>query len=165
MYLSRRELYDLGFSKVGKNLKISDQCSFYQISGSIGDNVRIDDFCILKGQIEIGSFVHVAAYCSISGAWAPVTIGDYVTLSNRVSVFTGSDDFRADGLSGTAVEYKNLIVGPVIIGFSSLVGAHSVLLPHSFLPAASAILAMSVIHRKSVIKTRNAEKIRAQVPS
>ena len=66
------ELKEIGFSEVGDNIQVSRKCSFHQISGRIGSNVRIDDFCIFKGNITIGSHVHIAAFCSISGAFARV---------------------------------------------------------------------------------------------
>ena len=65
-FYSKEELENLGFKFVGKNVSISKKSSFYNISNiSVGDNVRIDDFCILSGNINIGSFVHIAAYSSI----------------------------------------------------------------------------------------------------
>lgn len=34
---------------------------------TIGSNVRIDDFCILSGRLEFGSYVHIAAYSALYG--------------------------------------------------------------------------------------------------
>lgn len=132
MFLSADELIALGFRKVGRNVTISRKCSFYKISGSIGDNVRVDDFCILKGHIEIGSHVHVAAYGMISGAFAPVIIGNFVSLAARASIYSGSDDHSADRLGGAFVpaEHAEVIKGPVTVGPGTLVGAHCVILPN-----------------------------------
>ena len=41
--------------KIGSNTKISKYVLFYGTDIQIGDNVRIDDFCILSGNIKIGS--------------------------------------------------------------------------------------------------------------
>ena len=65
------ELRQLGFAKLGENVRISKKASFYGIERiSIRSNVRIDDFCVLsagKGGIEIGSFIHIAVYTSLIG--------------------------------------------------------------------------------------------------
>lgn len=140
-FYSVPELEFMGFKRVGKNTQISRKCSFYKISGFIGDNVRIDDFCILKGHIEIGSYVHLCAYCMVSGAAAPVTIGDFVILAARCSVYSGSNDHGADFLGGPLVpaEYVKECVGPVKVGLGTLVGAHCVILPNVDIGAGASI--------------------------
>ncbi|MDR2409353.1 MAG: acyltransferase, partial [Bacteroidales bacterium] len=51
-FFSKEELKDIGFKSVGDNVLISRKASFYSVSNiSIGSNVRIDDFCILSGNI------------------------------------------------------------------------------------------------------------------
>ena len=61
MFLNENQLKEFGFKKFGENIKISDKASIYNAENiSIGNNVRIDDFCILsagEGGIEIGSSV------------------------------------------------------------------------------------------------------------
>lgn len=145
-FLNPDELRALGFSEVGEHSQISRKTSFYRISGRIGDHVRIDDFCILKGHVELGSYVHLAAFCSISGAWEKITIKDFVTISNRVSIFTGSDDFGASTLNNTHnEEYTIMLRGPVTIGIAALIGAHSVILPGVEIGDAGSVGAMSVV--------------------
>jgi acetyltransferase-like isoleucine patch superfamily enzyme len=141
------ELKDIGFHEVGANVQISRKCSFYRISGRMGDHVRIDDFCIFKGHVELGSYIHIAAYCSVSGAHARVAIHDFSTLSNRVSIFTGSDNYAADTLNNSLVpeELTAIKKGPVIIGQAVLIGAHSVILPEVEIGDAASIGAMAVV--------------------
>ena len=141
------ELKALGFGAVGRDIQISRKCSFYQISGCIGDNVRIDDFCIFKGHVEIGSYVHIAAFCSVSGAFAKVELKDFCTLSNRVSIFTGSDDYAADTLNNSQVpeEFTTIHKGPVVIGQAVLIGAHSVILPDVTIGDAASVGAMAIV--------------------
>src|SRR3954462_11276935 len=141
------ELKAFGFSDVGDNIQVSRKCSFYRISGCIGNNVRIDDFCIFKGHVEIGSYVHVAAFCSVSGAFAKVELKDFCTLSNRVSIFTGSDDYSADTLNNSQVpdEFTTIKKGPVVIGQAVLIGAHSVILPGVTIGDAGSVGAMAVV--------------------
>jgi acetyltransferase-like isoleucine patch superfamily enzyme len=146
-FFAADELKAFGFSDVGDNVQISRKCSFYRISGRIGRNVRIDDFCIFKGHIEIGCYVHVAAFCSVSGAFGKVELKDFCTLSNRVSIFTGSDDYSADTLNNSQVpeEFTTIKKGPVVIGQAVLVGAHSVILPGVTIGDAGSVGAMAVV--------------------
>lgn len=142
------ELLAAGFSSVGKNVRVSRKCSLYCISGSIGSHVRIDDFSILKGHIVIGSHVHICAYCSVSGICGVVTLSDFSTLANRVSIYTGSDDYRADSLSSSTVPDKYLVTikGSVFLGRAALIGAHSVILPGTFIEDAVSVGALCIIH-------------------
>ncbi len=130
-WLTVEELCAAGFWPVSDTARVSRKCSLYGISGSIGEHVRVDDFCILKGNITLHDYVHLAAFCMISGAHAPVTIGRHVGISTRLSLFTGSDDYSANTLGGptTPSEYTTQIVGPVSIGTGTMIGAHCVILP------------------------------------
>ena len=48
-FLSPSALAEIGFAAVGKNVLISDKASIYGAERiEIGNNVRIDDFCILS---------------------------------------------------------------------------------------------------------------------
>ncbi len=148
-FFAADELKAFGFSEVGDNIQVSRKCSFYRISGRIGNNVRIDDFCIFKGHVEIGSYVHVAAFCSVSGIYGKVELRDFCLLSNRVSIFTGSDDYSADTLSSSLVpeEFTTIKKGPVVIGRSVPIGAHSVILPGVTIGDAGSVGAMTVMTR------------------
>jgi acetyltransferase-like isoleucine patch superfamily enzyme len=148
-FLSDEELLGLGFSAVGERVRASRKSSFYAISGSVGSDVRIDDFCVLKGRVEIGSHVHIAAHCLVSGARGLVRLGDFSSLSARVSVYTGSDDYGSDRLSGANVpdRYTKTIAGDVQVGRSALIGAHSVVLPGVTIGDAAAIGALCVVYK------------------
>ncbi len=150
-FFAAEELKAFGFSDVGDNIQVSRKCSFYRISGFIGSNVRIDDFCIFKGHVEIGSYVHVAAFCSVSGAFAKVELKNLCTLSNRVSIFTGSDDYSADTLNNSQVpeEFTAINKGPVVIGQAVLIGAHSVILPGVTIGDAGSVGAMAVVTKST----------------
>ena len=60
-HYSRQELLSLGLKKIGNNVLISKDAKLYSPEKiSIGNNVRVDDFCILSGSIEIQNNVHLA---------------------------------------------------------------------------------------------------------
>jgi len=61
----RREILEkMGFLSIGQNVNISDRSSFHNTANiSLGNNVRIDDFCVLSagaGGIFLGDYVHIA---------------------------------------------------------------------------------------------------------
>ncbi len=145
---TKAELLTAGFSSVGENVRISDKVSLYAISGTIGNCVRIDDFCVLKGRLEIGSFVHIAAFCLISGVRGVVRFADCTTLSSGVHVYTGSDDYSADALSSSVVprEHVKTIAGDVDLAVGALVGAHSLLLPGTRIGEGASIGAQCIVY-------------------
>jgi UDP-3-O-[3-hydroxymyristoyl] glucosamine N-acyltransferase len=72
-FLSRLEISKIkGLVSVGTNVLISDKCSLYVSELVIGDNVRIDDFCILSGKIILGDNIHIGAYCGLYGKFGIV---------------------------------------------------------------------------------------------
>ena len=81
------ELKEIGFKKIGKDVKISRKVSIYSPEKiSIGNHVRIDDFSILSGEIEIGNYVHISAYTALYGSFG-IKIGDFCGCSPRTTIF------------------------------------------------------------------------------
>jgi len=162
-FYTKKELTISGFNSIGYNVKISRKVSLYEIDGSIGNNVRVDDYCILKGRIKLGSYVHIAAFCLISGVRGVVRINNCSTISSGVHIYTGSDDYSANMLSSSAVP-KSLvrtIEGDVELGTGSIVGAHSLLLPDTFIREGASIGAQCIVHgdvpRGAVIVNKGAK--------
>lgn len=144
----KEELLAAGFSSVGENVRISSKVSLYAISGTIGNHVRIDDFCILKGRIFLGNYIHVGSFCLLTGMCGEVRLQDCSVLSSGVHVYTGSDDYRADVLSSGAVpqEFVKTIKGGVYLGKGSIVGAQSLLLPNTYIEDGASVGAHCVIY-------------------
>lgn len=150
MFYNSSELLKLGFKSVGKNVLLSDKCSIYNPSNiSIGDNVRIDDFCVLSagiGGIHLGNYIHIAVYCSLIGN-GKITLEDFSSLSSRVSVYSSTDDFSGEFLTNPIVDkqYTNVINGDVRIGKHAVVGAGSIILPNVDVGNFSSVGAMSLL--------------------
>lgn len=149
-FYTKEELLLAGFSSVGENVRVSNKVSLYAISGAIGSHVRIDDFCILKGQIFLGSYIHIGAFCLLTGVCGEVRLQDCSVLSSGVHVYTGSDDYRANVLSSGAVpqEFVKTIKGNVYLGKGSIVGAQSLLLPNTYIEDGASVGAHCVIYGK-----------------
>ena len=93
---------------VGKNVFIKKNCSIENPNKiSIGVNVRIDDFCVFSGKstISIGSNVHIGPY-SFFNSSDKITLEDYVSLSNYVTIFTGTEDIDGDFFANPTLDEK-----------------------------------------------------------
>ena len=87
--LSKEQIKEMGFARVGDNVALSDKASYYNCGKiTIGNNVRIDDFCVLSAGergIEIGNYCHFAVFTSMIGA-GKISFGDFGGTSSRVRV-------------------------------------------------------------------------------
>lgn len=150
-FYSRKELKKIGFKSIGENVLISDKCSIYSPEKiSIGNNVRIDDFCILSGDIKIGNYVHIAAFGAYYGA-AGIQIDDFSTTSSRVTIYSQSDDYSGESMTNPMIpeKYKKVKYGKIIIEKHCIVGASSIILPGVVLKQGSAIGAVSLVKKST----------------
>ncbi|MDR3245497.1 MAG: acyltransferase [Prevotellaceae bacterium] len=148
-FYTEQELATFGFKHYGTNVLISRKCSIYSPERiSIGDNVRIDDFCILSGEITLGSYIHISTYCALYGALG-IEMEDYTGLSPRCTVFSATDDFSGNYLiSPMAEKHKTNVTGEkVLIKRYSQIGANCVILPNITIKTGVATGAMSLINK------------------
>lgn len=149
-FFTRQQIDEMGFSFVGKNSRLSDKASYYNCANIvIGDNVRIDDFCVLSagiGGIEIGSYIHIAVYSSLIGA-GKITLHDFSNISSRVSIYSSNDDYSGASMTNPMVpdEYTKVSHANVTIGRHVIVGSGSVLLPGVILEEGVAVGALSLV--------------------
>lgn len=147
-YLSIKELQALGFKSLGENVKISDKAALYDIERiSIGDNSRIDDFCIISGRVEIGKFVHITPMCLIAGGEKGIFLSDFCTLAYGVKIFAQSDDYSGNTMVNSLIgkKYKNEKVEPIHIKEHVIIGTNSVIFPGVIIDTGCSIGAMSLI--------------------
>ena len=148
-FYSEEELLSMGFKSIGKGCCISRKASFYGISRmSIGDNVRIDDFCILSGNITLGSHIHISAYVALYGAEG-IVLEDYTGISPRSTIYSAMDDFSGEYLIGPIhpEEYINVTGGPVIIRRYSQIGCNCVVFPNLTIDEGVVVGACSLVRR------------------
>jgi len=151
-FYNEKELKELGFKSFGKNVLLSKKASFYGESEiSFGNNIRVDDFCILSGKIAIGNHVHIGAGSYLFGGGKGITIGDYSGCSQHVCIYATSDDYSGRSLTNPTLpdKFKNLNVGPVIIEKYVIIGAGSVLLPSIVVGEGCAIGALSLVNKST----------------
>lgn len=151
-YLSREVLNNLGFKKLGRNVLVSDRASLYNTEQmEIGDNSRIDDFCVVSGNIKIGRNVHITPQCLVAGGIPGIEIGDFIALAYGVKVFAQSDDYSGLTMTNSTVpkEFKTEIMAPVKIGRHSIIGAGSIIMPGVNIGEGNAIGANSLVLRST----------------
>ena len=149
-FYTEEELNEIGFARIGKNVLISRKASIYSPELiEIGNNVRIDDFCILSGKIKIGNYVHIAAGCYLFAGDAGIELNDFSGLSSRVTIYAVSDDYSGDFLTNPTVpeEYRHVIKEKVVLEKHVLIGSGSTILPGVFIDEGTAIGAMTLISR------------------
>ncbi|MFJ8266848.1 acyltransferase [Peribacillus asahii] len=144
------ELKQIGFKKIGSNVKLSKRASVYMPEKiSIGNNVRIDDFCCLVGGqegINIGSYVHIAFFCIILGNGG-VTLKDFSGLSSRVALYSATDDYSGASLTNPTIpeEFLNVERGEIVLEKHVIVGTNSTVLPNVTIGEGSSIGAHSLV--------------------
>ncbi len=147
-YLTGESLASLGFKSLGKNVKISDKAAIYDCDQiEIGDNSRIDDFCVISGKIKLGCNVHIAPFCLVAGGDKGIEMEDFCGLAYYVQVFTQSDDYSGATLTNPTIpkEYKNEFKKEVILKRHVIVGAGSIILPGVIVEEGCSIGAMSLV--------------------
>lgn len=162
-FYTPEELAQLGFKSYGENVRISRYAQIYSPEKiSIGDNVRIDDFCILSGNITIGSHIHIAAYCALYGGDYGIELKDYTGLSARVTIYSAIDDFSGEYLIGPIHDSKltNVTGGKVLLNKYSQVGVGSLIFPNVQIGEGAVLGAMSLAKNDL-----NAWTINAGIPS
>lgn len=158
-FYSNEELRNLNFKILGKNVFISRKASIYSAPQiSIGNNVRIDDFCILSGKITLGNYIHIAAYSALYGGNYGIEIHDFSNISSKNSIYALSDDYSGGSMTNPMIpdKYKKIHGEKVVIKKHVIIGSGCVILPGVVLGEGSSFGAMTLINKSSEAWTINA---------
>ncbi|ENY3729152.1 acyltransferase [Enterobacter kobei] len=148
--LTREEIEKMEFASVGNNVFISTKASFYGTSKiHIGNNVRIDDFCVIsagEGGVYIGNYIHIAVYSSLIGS-GRITLMDYSNISSRVSIYSSNDDYSGEFMTNpmVPVQLTNVLHAAVLVGKHAIIGSGAVVLPGVIIGNGAAIGALSLV--------------------
>jgi len=138
----------MGFADIGKNVKISDKAAIYDAGQiRIGDNSRIDDFCVISGNLTIGRNVYIGPFGLLAGGTPGLVLEDFTTLAYRVQVFTQSDDYSGETMTNPTVppRYKKEIFASVRLGRHSIVGAGATIMPGADLAEGTSVGAAALV--------------------
>ena len=128
------ELKMLGLASFGNEVLISRSVSLYHPERiSIGNHVRIDDYCVLsagEGGIGIGDYVHIAIFCSLIGA-GKIVLSDFTGLSSRVSIYSSNDDYSGQYMTNPTVPkaFTDVTHADVMLKKHAIIGSGAVILP------------------------------------
>lgn len=116
----------------------------------IGDNSQIDDFVFFNCGKEtvLGSFVHIASFCSIIGG-GKLYMDHFSGLSAGCRIITGSDDFLGGGLTNPTVpaKYTNVKTSNVTIGKHAILGTNVTVLPGVTIGEGAAVGAGALVRK------------------
>lgn len=149
-FYSREELLAIGFRSVGDNVKLSRKTSIYSPDRIvIGNNVRIDDFCILSGHITMGNYIHIAASCLLFGGNDGIVLEDYTGISSRSAVYAESDDYSGECFTNPMLpmEFRKIIGGGVVIKKHAIIGTGCSIMPGVIIGEGCAIGSMSLVNK------------------
>lgn len=151
-FFSQEQLKLMGFKSLGENVLISDKVSIYNHDLiEIGDNVRIDDFCVMSGKVKIGRNVHIAVFCNVAGGEKGIVLDDFSGLAYACQVFTQSDDYSGRTLTNPTVpdSFKKETKAPVKICRHCIVGASSIIFPGVTLAEGTSVGAMTMVTKST----------------
>lgn len=151
-FLTQQQLNAMGFKHTGKNVRISDKASIYNPELiEIGDNSRIDDFCVVSGRVVIGRNVHIAVFNNVAGGELGVHLDDFTGLAYACHVFSQSDDYSGRSLTNPTVpdEYKSEIKAAVYLRRHVIIGAGTIVLPGVTIEEGSSVGAMSMVTKST----------------
>jgi len=152
-YFSPRELKSLGFKSVGQKVSISRKASIYNPELMMfGNNVRIDDFCVLSGKLIFGNYIHITPFCLLAGGDEGIFFEDFSTCAYRCTLFTRSDDYTGETLANSTVpeKFRHATISlPIYIGKYAIVGANSVVFPGAHLSEGVSIGSCSLITKET----------------
>lgn len=147
-YYSRDQLEQMGFKRLGVDVKISIKASIYDCDQiEVGDNSRVDDNCVVSGKVSLGRNVHITPMCLLAGGEKGIIFEDFSAIAYGVKVFTQSDDYSGMYMTNPTVpdQYTNPVKRAVYIGRHVIVGVNSVVLPGSQLREGASVGAMSLV--------------------
>jgi len=167
------------FKYLGNEIKIWPNAKLVNTENiSIGHRTIIDDFTFitaLGGLIDIGKFVHIASFCSITGTGGFI-MEDFSGLAAGVRISTSDEDYSGGTcLTNPTIpkEYRMIKTRQVIIKKHAIIGTNTVILPGVTIGEGCAVGANSLITKNlepwtiyvgspaKPLKTRNKESILA----
>ncbi|WP_017429111.1 acyltransferase [Vreelandella jeotgali] len=151
-YLSQQALEAMGFKKIGNNIRISDKANIYDCDEiELGDNSRIDDFCVVSGRVKIGRFCHITPMCLVAGGKPGIKMDDFCTLAYGVKVFSQTDDYSGETLTNSNVpeKFKQEVFSRVTLGKHVIVGAGSAVMPGVDIAEGCSVGAMSLVNKST----------------
>ena len=103
---------------------------------------------IATGPVVFGGRNHIGAFCHLVGRGG-LTLERFAGLSQRVSIYTASDDYSGQFLTNPTVPagFTSCTVAPVSLGRHAIVGSGAVILPGVEIGEGVSVGALSLVTR------------------
>ena len=150
-FYTDNELKRLGIKRYGSNVLISRNAILYHPHLlEIGNNVRIDDFVTVSGQVVLGNYIHIAQFVGLYGGESGIFMEDFTGISSKTCVYATTDDYSGQSLTNptTPEEYRKTEINkPVYFRKHSIIGCMSTILPGVTIGEGSSVGAMSLCNK------------------
>jgi acetyltransferase-like isoleucine patch superfamily enzyme len=136
---------------IGKTVRIKDPDRVV-----IGDNVIIDDYTYIAGDVTIGDYVHIAPGCVLSASAGGIEMESLSGLSAGCKIYGGSSNYMNIGLDMPTIPKEhqyNIILEKTILRSFALLGAGCIVLPGCELPQGLSVAAGLIIRKNMKLKS------------
>lgn len=117
----------------------------------LGDNVRIDPFCLITTELEVGSYAQICSHAVLGGgAQHKITLGKWNFIGYGSKLFCASEDYS--GEYGPVNEFwgnNKIFRGNITFKDYSGIASDVVVLPEVTFPEGCTIGASSFVYSKS----------------
>ncbi|HEV2815928.1 MAG TPA: hypothetical protein VGW40_01700 [Allosphingosinicella sp.] len=151
-FLERDQLERMGFKHLGRNVRIGDKAAVYNPElVEIGDESRIDDFCVVSGKVTLGRNVHIAVFCNLAGGSEGIVIEDFAGCAYGCQLFSQSDDYSGRSLTNPTVpaRFKRETKKKIHVGRHCILGTGAIVFPGVTLAEGTSVGATAVVTRST----------------
>ena len=117
---------------------------------TLGDHVAIDAFVVITTALEIGSYVHIASHCSVTGGVrSKLVMKDFSGFASACRIACGSDDYRGEGLINPTVpaQYRRVTHTTVTMERYATLGTNVVVHPGVTIGEGAVVWSCSLVTR------------------
>ena len=146
---------ELGYC--GENVFIGHNVVFTNPKNVIlGDNVRIDPFCLITTALEVGSYAQICSHAVLGGgAQHKITLGKWNFIGYGSKLFCASEDYS--GEYGPVNEYwgnNKIFRGDITFKDYSGIASDVMVFPGVTIPEGCTIGAKSLIYSKNDLESK-----------
>ena len=120
----------------------------------LGDNVRIDPFCLLTTSLEVGNNVQICSHAVLGGgSKQKITLGDWTFIGYGSKLFCASEDYS--GFYGPVNDFwghNKVYRGDITFSNYSGIASDVIVMPGATLPEGCTIGAKSFVYRTDELR-------------
>jgi len=148
-FLSVEKVKKIGLKSVGNNVLISDKAVFYRPERIIiGNNVRIDDFCVIANNVILHNYIHIAIFaCLLSDENSVIEMENFSGVAYQSLLLTNTDDYSGNFMTNPTItkKFRFIYSASIHVGCHGLVGTGTTILPGANIGEGASIGAKSLL--------------------